>query len=333
MDGTADKVLAAAKGRRILVIGDAMLDAYVWGDASRLSPEAPVPVVRVDRETAVPGGAANVAANLAALGAEVELFAPVGTDSGGARLAETLASLGVRLCPGSASDKRPTIVKTRVVCRRQQICRLDREAPPSAYALTEEELRTGVAPAAARADAIVLSDYAKGLLDNASLRAILALEKRPRLVALDPKPRAGMDYSGVSVMTPNRAEALRLAGVDDVPGADFPAEEVCAAIHARFSPGSLVVTLGPGGMLLSEGGRALERIPTFAREVFDVSGAGDTVIAALSLALASGSGLADAARFANEAAGVVVGKLGTAVATPDEIRARAAIRAARNEKT
>ena len=317
-----EKILEAAASKRILVIGDAMLDKYVWGDASRLSPEAPVPVVRVDRETAVAGGAANVAVNLAALGARADLFGRLGKDADGRRLCALLEGGGVSLLPGSVSPAVPTIVKTRVVCRRQQICRLDQEAEPGAYALWDADL-AALAPAAARADAILLSDYAKGMLCPASIRAILALPGRAKIVALDPKPRPGVDYSGVSLMTPNRAEALRLAGLDDVPG-PFPAEAVCAAIHERFAPEHLVVTLGPDGMLLSEGGRPLERIPTFAREVFDVSGAGDTVVAALTLALAAGFPLADAARFANTAAGVVVGKLGTAVATPAELRAAAA---------
>lgn len=315
------KILDAVAKTKILVVGDVMLDKYVWGDASRLSPEAPVPVVRVDRESAVAGGAANVAANLAALGARAELFGRVGEDADGRRLRALLDGARVSLLPGAVSPAVPTIVKTRVVCRRQQICRLDQEAEPAAYALSDADFEA-LAPAAAGADAILLSDYAKGLLSTGSIRSILALPGRAKIVALDPKPRPGVDYSGVSLMTPNRTEALRLAGLDDAPG-PFPAEAVCAAIHARFAPEHLVVTLGPDGMLLSEGGRPLERIPTFAREVFDVSGAGDTVVAALTLALAAGFPLADAARFANTAAGVVVGKLGTATATPDELRAYA----------
>ena len=313
-----EDILSAIASRRILVIGDVMLDKYVWGDASRLSPEAPVPVVRVDRETAVAGGAANVAFNLAALGARADLFGWVGEDPDGRRLRELLAEGRVSLLPGAVSPTIPTIVKTRVVCRRQQVCRLDREAEASVYGVTDADLRDILAPAVAKADAILLSDYAKGLLTTETIRGVLALPGRPPIVTLDPKPRTGIDYAGVTLMTPNRAEALRLAGIDDAPG-PFPAEAVCAAIHARFAPKHLVITLGPDGMLLSEGGRPLERIPTFAREVFDVSGAGDTVIAALTLAIAAGFPLADAARFANTAAGVVVGKLGTATATPEEI--------------
>ena len=317
-----DTILRSVAGRRILVIGDTMLDKYVWGDASRLSPEAPVPVVRVSRETAVAGGAANVAFNLAALGCEVSLFGRIGTDPDGARLCELLAGGGVALAPGSVSKAVSTIVKTRVLCSRQQVCRLDREGSAASYAVSPGDFGRFVAPLASAADAILVSDYAKGLVCNATLKALSTLPSRPDVLSLDPKPRPGIDYSGVFLMTPNRAEALRLAGLEETPG-EFPAEAVCEAIHAKFAPRFLVVTLGAGGMLLSEGGRPVETIPTFAREVFDVSGAGDTVIAAMTAALAAGIGLGDAARFANTAAGIVVGKLGTAVATASEIRAAA----------
>ena len=319
-----DAIFQAIAGKRVLVIGDLMLDKYIWGDASRLSPEAPVPVVRIDRETAVAGGAANVAINLAALGAApVQIFGWIGCDADGEQLHRLLHAAGVQLLEGAASPARHTIAKTRVVCRRQQLCRLDYEAEPATYALTEEALLGSIAPAAAQADAILLSDYAKGVLTSESIRAIRALPRRPEIITLDPKPRPGIDYSGLSLLTPNRAEALRLAGLEDTAG-EFPAEAVCRALQEKAAPAHLVVTLGPDGMLLAKDGKPLERIPTFAREVFDVSGAGDTVIAALTLCMAAGIPLPDAARFANTAAGVVVGKLGTATATPDEIRAYAA---------
>lgn len=320
-----DKILSSVAGRRILVIGDVMLDKYLWGDASRLSPEAPVPVVRLERETAVAGGAANVAFNIASLGATPELFGWIGADPDGDRLRGLLAAGGVSLVPEAVRADRETIVKTRVVCRRQQICRLDREADPSKYSVTAKIIDSAILPAIERADAVLLSDYAKGLLSTKSIARIIACCLRlRRKVMLDPKPRPGVDYSGVNLMTPNRAEAFRLAGMEDVPG-PFPAAAVCRAIYAKFAPEHLVITMGADGMLLSEGGKPLERMPTFAREVFDVSGAGDTVIAAMTLALAAGNSLRDAARFANTAAGVVVGKLGTATATPDEIRSHAAL--------
>lgn len=317
-----EDILSAIARKRILVVGDVMLDKYIWGDASRLSPEAPVPVVRVDRETAVAGGAANVAFNITALGAAASLFGWVGDDADGRGLCERLRQGGVMLLEGAVTPEHRTIAKTRVVCRRQQVCRLDREAEPASYALSQATIDSVLAPAIREADAVLLSDYAKGLLTSDS---IAALQKvcAGKIVTLDPKPRTGIEYRGFSLMTPNRTEALRLAGIDDLPG-PFPAEAVCRSIFEKFRPEHLVITMGPDGMLLSEGGKPLENIPTFAREVFDVSGAGDTVIAAMTLALSAGFPLPDAARFANVAAGVVVGKLGTATASPDEIRAYAA---------
>lgn len=312
--------LEAVRGVRVLVVGDVMLDHYIWGDASRISPEAPVPVVQVDRETYTAGGAANVALNVRALGAQVLLLGRLGADENGGRLESLLRERGVRLAPGCADPALATIVKTRVVCRNQQLCRLDREADPAQFALDDAWIRAHVAPLLPDVDAVVLSDYAKGVLTTASIAAIQALRPRPKLIALDPKPRRTVSYSGLDLMTPNRAEALQLAGLDD-DGHGFPAEAACARIHERFRPRRLVVTLGGEGMLLSEEGRVIEHIPTVAREVFDVSGAGDTVIAALTIGLGAGLSLPQAARFANTAAGVVVGKLGTATASPEELLA------------
>ena len=298
-----------------------MLDRYIWGDASRLSPEAPVPVVRVDRVTAVAGGAANVALNLRALGARVSLFGTFGDDEAGAALASILDNAGVALLPGSRVPGRRTIVKTRVLCRRQQVCRLDIEDPPAAMRRTPADIRAALAAAGPHA-ALLLSDYAKGLLDTETIALLQTLVPADCLVAMDPKPRKGLAYAGLGLLTPNRAEALALADLDDPgAGAPFPAEEVCRRIHERHRPARLDVTLGAEGMLLCEDGRPLEHIPTVAREVFDVSGAGDTVIAALTAALAGGIAYGEAARFANLAAGVVVGKLGTATASPGDLRA------------
>ena len=321
-----ERCLAAVSRAHVVVVGDVMLDRYIWGDASRLSPEAPVPVVKVDRTSCVAGGAANVALNLRALGASVSLFGTLGEDEAGAELRAILDDAGIDLLPGSVSPGHRTIVKTRVLCRRQQLCRLDVEDSPAAMARTPEDFRSALsAPlegGARRAGgvALLLSDYAKGLLTTESVALLQSLAPAGALVAMDPKPRKGIAYSGLGLMTPNRSEALALAGLDD-PGPDFPAEEVCRRIHERYRPARLDVTLGAEGMLLAEEGRVLDRIPTVAREVFDVSGAGDTVIAALTAALAGGIPYPEAARFANLAAGVVVGKLGTATASPAELRA------------
>ena len=322
MNGFNDKlgdILQGVRGRRILIIGDAMLDNYIWGDATRISPEAPVPVVKVARETHTAGGAANVALNVASLGGEATLFSRLGDDTAGNKLASILADAGVRLLDGCVSSETKTIVKTRIICRRQQLCRLDTEAPSAEYALGEADVAHLIAPTLSGFDALIVSDYAKGLVSSESIRAILRATPDGMFTALDPKPRPGMDYSGFSVMTPNRAEALEMAGLsaDSDP---FPTDDVFARLHERFAPHNLVVTMGAEGMLIGGGGVCAEHIPTVAREVFDVSGAGDTVIAALTLAASAGASIGDAARFANVAAGYVVGKIGTATATPQNIR-------------
>ncbi|MGI5868090.1 MAG: bifunctional heptose 7-phosphate kinase/heptose 1-phosphate adenyltransferase [Kiritimatiellia bacterium] len=319
---TLEAILKAIQGRRILVIGDAMLDNYIWGDTSRISPEAPVPVVKVSHETYTAGGAANVALNITALGGHATLFGWIGDDPSGRRLVDVVNVGGVDVLDGAVSDRHETIVKTRIVCRRQQICRLDREAGPEHFTLPPDAVRNILAPALREADAVILSDYGKGLVTTESIRAIQAAAPAGMFIALDPKPRSGITYSGLSVITPNRVEALRMAGLDD-DGA-FPADAVFANIRERHRPEHLVVTMGADGMLIGENGRPVEQIPTVAREVFDVSGAGDTVIAALTLAASAGVSLGDAAKFANTAAGFVVGKVGTATATPDDIRRYAA---------
>ncbi len=309
---------------RVLVIGDILLDHYLWGDATRISPEAPVPVVRVERDTFTVGGAGNVANNLRALGVAVELVGVAGADANGAKMRSILERAGIEFDSLLVRNDIDTIVKTRVMCRNQQLCRLDREPPPSRCALPAEWIDGGLAKAIARADAIILSDYAKGVLDNAMIARIRDLAGAKKLVALDPKPRPGLAFDGLGLITPNRVEALQLAGLSEArPGEDFPASEICGRLHERHHSKLLVVTLGADGMMLSTDGKILSTMPTAARAVFDVSGAGDTVISALTAALAAGAAPDAAARFANLAAGVVVGKLGTATATPAEIIAYA----------
>ena len=308
------------EGAQIAVIGDVMLDRYIWGQATRISPEAPVPVVRVERETWAAGAAANVALNLKALGADVTLCGWTGRDQHGKRLRELLLHNGIETAP-MHDDAHTTIVKTRVMAGRQQLCRLDNEAPPSEYAMSEQALETHVRPLIKRVDAVILSDYAKGALTNQTISWIRQTAGANVIVALDPKPRPGLAFTDMDLMTPNRQESLLLAEIEHPFGSAFPAEEVCRKIWERFAPRHLVVTLGADGMLLSEQGRILECMPTVARDVFDVSGAGDTVISALTAALATGSSLHNASHYANAAAGVVVGKTGTATATPEEIDA------------
>ncbi len=310
---------------RFLVIGDLMLDHYLWGDATRISPEAPVPVVKAERDTFTAGGAANVALNLRAIGAKVELVGTFGKDESGDNLLSVLASNGIAIDPELSSSERNTILKMRVMCRNQQLCRIDREDAPARYALSEEWLKESLPAKIAAADAVLISDYAKGIVTPDVIRYIQKLAGEDKLVSLDPKPRPSLEFNGLSLITPNRVEALQLAGMQSLPsGEEFPSEEACRILHEKYATKLLVVTLGADGMLLSQNGAPICRIPTAARAVFDVSGAGDTVNAVLTAALSAGATPQQAAQLANQAAGVVVEKLGTATASPAEILAHIA---------
>ena len=305
---------------RILVVGDVMLDRYIWGDATRISPEAPVPVIDVDRETWTAGGAGNVALNIASLGASCTVSGYFGDDDAGRKLAAALEQkkISTLTTPGDGQ----TIVKTRVMVQRQQLCRIDRESTPSTYEISAAQAEALLKKEFARCDAVILSDYAKGVLNDANIARITQLARvAGKFIALDPKPKRALAFHGLDLITPNRRESLQLAGIELPPHTPFPAAEVCAKLHERYATKHLVITLGEDGMLLSAGGKILKTIPTAAREVFDVSGAGDTSLAALVLALTAGAKLEDAAHFANAAAGVVVAKLGTATVTPAELSA------------
>lgn len=311
-------LLKKITGLRILVVGDLMLDHYVWGDATRISPEAPVPVVDIARDSWTAGGAANVALNIASLGARCVVVGFIGRDEAGTRLTSILheKKIGTISTPGDA----PTILKTRVLVQHQQLCRLDREAPPPAYEFPAAKAKALLAKEIEACDAVILSDYAKGILSNELVARVTALARAAgKFIALDPKPKRRLEFKNLDLITPNKREALQLAGIETLPHSPFPAAEVCARLDERYGTRHLVITLGEDGMLLSSGGKILSTIPTAAREVFDVSGAGDTSLAALVLALAAGAPLETAARFANAAAGVVVGKLGTATVTPQEL--------------
>ena len=313
-------LLKKIAGLRVLVIGDVMLDHYIWGDATRISPEAPVPVVDIARDTWTAGGAANVALNIASLGARCTVAGYFGKDAPGEQLTAILAAkkISTVATPGRA----PTVVKTRVLVQHQQLCRLDREAPPSAYRLGGDDAEALLKREIARTDAVIFSDYAKGILSDEVVARITKLARATgKFVALDPKPKRRLAFLGLDLITPNKRESLQLAGLEPPPHTPFPAAEVCARLHELYATRHLVITLGEDGMLLSERGKIVKTIPTAAREVFDVSGAGDTSLAALVLALAAGATLETSALFANAAAGVVVGKLGTATVTPKELTA------------
>ena len=304
---------------KILVVGDLILDEFVWGKVNRISPEAPVPVVWVQSESLMPGGAANVANNIRALGGHVTAVGVIGEDRWGGLL---LSELGARTVDtgGVLRIDRPTTVKTRVIAHHQQVVRVDREPQEPLPSAVVERLIKRVAERINGVDAVVIEDYGKGVITRRLLEAVIPLARqRRKLITVDPKEEHFDLYRRVTALTPNRAEAGEAVGRELKSDADV--QRAGREILKRLECEGLLITLGEDGMCLFEhGGRAMA-IPTVAQEVFDVAGAGDTVIATFTLALASGASMEQAARIANYAAGVVVGKLGVAVATPQELEA------------
>jgi D-beta-D-heptose 7-phosphate kinase/D-beta-D-heptose 1-phosphate adenosyltransferase len=304
----------------VLVVGDVMLDEFIWGRVARISPEAPVPVVEVTGQSFHAGGAANVAANVRALGGEAVIAGVVGEDDAAERLRGLLLGSGIEPALAAAPGGRPTTVKTRIVAHHQQVVRADRERTDDIPEALEDGLVAQVARALPRCGALVLSDYEKGVVTPRLMGKVLALARRRRVpVLVDPKVRHFRLYRRVSLVTPNQKEAEQATGIAIRTDRDLRAAG--ERILKMLGCGAALVTRGEHGMsLFPAGGRAVH-LPTAAREVFDVTGAGDTVIATLGLALCAGARLVDAAMLANHAAGVVVGKLGTATATPAEVLA------------
>lgn len=304
---------------RILVAGDAMLDHYVFGDAARLSPEAPVPVVRVERDEHRPGGAANTVLNVRALGAGAELAAVIGADRYGEKLEALLREAGVDTGRLLKTPDRPTTRKTRVIARRQQLVRLDRERGDDLSAAEENAFLKLFDAALAAADGVILSDYGKGAVTARVAAEIIGRTLAAgKVVTVDPKENHFPLYRGVTSLTPNHHEAAVGAGIRA--GDDPTLEKTGQKLLEMLAPASALITCGERGMVLFHGDGRIDRIPTRAREVFDVAGAGDTVIAVFTAALAAGGDHRTAAELANFAAGVVVAKVGTATASPEEIR-------------
>ena len=309
----AAELLGRMAGRRVVVIGDAMIDEWIWGDVSRISPEAPVPVVAVREHTFTLGGAGNVANNLRALGARVAFVGGVGDDPEGARLRAMFDDLGVDARALVTLTDRPTTRKTRVVAHHQQVVRADWE---STAALRDDDRRRVVEQVKLSlqgADAVVLSDYAKGFLHREIVEAALAAP----VVVADPKPANMGLFSGVTCIAPNVGEAALATGIaiSDDDSLDRAGQALLAMLGCRY----VLITRGEHGMSLFSAGVPRFDVPAVARTVYDVSGAGDTVVAVLTLALAANIPAAAATQLANFAAGAVVEKLGTATATPPEI--------------
>ena len=305
---------------KILVVGDLILDEFVWGRVNRISPEAPVPVVWVQSESFMPGGAANVANNIRALGGRVIAVGIVGEDRWGTVLLEELTSRRIDTAD-VLRIHRPTTVKTRVIAHHQQVVRVDREQREPLPAGTIERLVKSIAGRMSEIDAVVIEDYGKGVITRQLLEAIIPLARRQqKLITVDPKQEHFDLYHRVTALTPNRAEAGEAVGRELQ--TDLDIERAGEEILRKLECDGLLITLGEDGMRLFQQGGRSTKIPTVAQEVFDVAGAGDTVIATFTLALASGAGMEQAARIANYAAGIVVGKLGVAVTTPEELQAK-----------
>lgn len=297
----AKRILDGASGARVLVVGDLMLDRYVTGTVDRISPEAPVPVVRVEEESLAVGGAANVAANVAALGSDCGIVGCAGQDGAGDDLRRALQALGVRTDGLVATDERPTTVKTRVLARRQQVVRVDREVEADVSGALAGALRRAVQERAADIDVLVLEDYNKGVLVPSVVQAAMgAARERGIPVVVDPKRRNFFGFGGATVFKPNQKELGDALGEELRP--DDP--EWMEATRRRVGCENLLLTLGERGMALRTGAHESIRIPTAARAVYDVSGAGDTVTAVLAVALARGGTVEEAAILANHAAAV-----------------------------
>lgn len=319
------QILAATSKLRILVLGDVMLDQFIWGSVARISPEAPVPVVDFQRESFMPGGAANVARNLAAFNVPTELFGIIGQDDAAIKLKSLLKAQRVGCGWLVASSARATTLKTRIVAHQQQVVRIDRETRSHLNGRLTSRLVAALKAQLDHADAVIVGDYGKGVVTQALLNEVKPLcRDRGIWLSLDPKPVHKLNLASLSLITPNRKETFELANLSDDtrnanPLADKNLMLAAGRLLNELRPAVLLITLGELGMLLCQRGHPPFHIPTVAQEVFDVSGAGDTVISTFTLAIAAGASPVEAAIFSNHAAGIVVGKVGTATTSPEEL--------------
>ena len=323
--GRIQHLLDRAREQRLLVIGDVMLDEFVWGKVSRISPEAPVPVVEVQSESFYPGGAANVARNLRPFCKAVQISGMVGNDVAASRLRSLLVNEGIAIDCLIDSPDVPTIVKTRIIARQQQVVRVDRErrapAPISVHDLALERL----AEILPDLDGVIFEDYGKGFLTQSFVDHVSAMViEAGRIFTADPNPGNPLRWRGATTIKPNRAEAFGMAGkadpgATDNPLADEALLETGADLLEKLAIRSVLVTLSEHGMLLFDRDQPPYHTPTRAKEVFDVSGAGDTAIALFTLALCAGATLQEAAEISNHGSGVVVGKFGTATLSREEL--------------
>ena len=321
------EILDRARTKRILVIGDLMLDEFVWGKVKRISPEAPVPVVEVTGESFYPGGAANVARNLREFVGHVAVVGMFGSDRGGRQLRELMEEQKIETESAVEDPGFSTIVKTRIIARNQQVVRVDREQLRSPTPVQVSSIVRNVQRQLAKTDAIIFEDYGKGFLAGELVRRIcddaLAAGK---IVTGDPNPHHPIEWKSVTAVKPNRHEAFLAAGLPasdstSTPMKDKPLLKAGEILLEKWQTKLVLITLGEQGMMLFERGKKPHHIPTKARQVFDVSGAGDSAIALFTLALSCRATPVEAAEIANHSSAVVVGKVGTATVTPEELRA------------
>ena len=312
-----EQIFERARAVRVLVVGDVMLDMYLWGNASRISPEAPVPVVKIGDESMALGGAANVATNVVALGAACTMAGAVGDDAAGRELVRELETAGIDASGLAVLPDRPTTVKTRVMVRHQQVARYDRESDADLGETDADAVRRAVEQRMAAVDAVVLEDYNKGVLVPVVIRATIeAAQRAGKPVVVDPKFRRFFEYSGATVFKPNLVELG--AAMREPPRAE--SREWLHHTRKELGCEHLLVTLGEEGMALATSDGGFLRVPAVAKSVYDVSGAGDTVTACIAVALSAGATVEEAAVLANHAAGIEVSKAGVAAVSPDELR-------------
>lgn len=314
-------IVSNFRDKKILVIGDLILDEFIWGKVSRISPEAPVPVVWVNNESFMPGGASNVANNINSLGGKAYVVGVVGNDERAGILKGELEHRGVNVDGIFTDPERPTILKTRVIAHQQQVVRIDKEKVDPIRDRNIKKIVNFIENIIDEMDGLVVEDYGKGLITPRLLdRVIPMAKKKKKIIAVDPKEEHFSYYKGVTLLTPNNAEASRAAGfeIKDKATLKKAGTELLKKLKVRV----LLVTLGEEGMMVFEEGKSPKKIETIAQEVFDVSGAGDTVASSYALSLISGANPIQAAYIANCAAGIVVGKVGIAVVTQDEVISR-----------
>ncbi len=312
------KTISRFPGKKVMVIGDLILDQYIWGDVSRISPEAPVPVVLVDRESFMPGGAANVASSISALGGNPVICGLVGADFWGKMLETQLEEMRVDTCGIVSDSVRRTSLKTRIVARHQQVVRVDREVLGEIDVAARKKVVNSLKENIKDLKAVIIEDYGKGLITPPLIKEVVSIcRKHGVIVTVDPKENHFSYYRGVTCITPNQHEAGKAVGIT-INNADS-LKAAGKKLLTKLDLEAVLITLGENGMCLFERNGRIRQIPTMAQEVFDVSGAGDTVIGTFTLALAAGAGFEEASVISNYAAGIVVGKVGVATCDRDEL--------------